>query len=284
MEAVVSPRATAIAPDGIIAVGDRPAVLAAHLARAFGLRGHPPDGGDDEPKQAGSRARALRAAGLPTPWFQSTSIDDDPRPIADADRLSSRRQAAGALWQPRRDARRQRGSSSLPRSSACDAAEVAGHADRARRGARRGAGRVVHSRAPSMPSKGSSTHGAFRLLAIFDKPDPLDGPFFEETIYVTPSRGAGRLSSTEFVAAQWPPRRVPSASITGRFTRSAASAATSVYVLEVAARPIGGLCARSLRFVKDGTRRRGHVRGGAAAPRPRRETSTPGRREPRLQA
>ena len=30
--------------------------------------------------------------------------------------------------------------------------------------------------------------GAFRAFAIFDKPDPLDGPFFEETIYVTPSR------------------------------------------------------------------------------------------------
>ena len=31
-------------------------------------------------------------------------------------------------------------------------------------------------------------HGALQVLAIFDKPDPLDGPFFEETIYVTPSR------------------------------------------------------------------------------------------------
>ena len=30
-------------------------------------------------------------------------------------------------------------------------------------------------------------HGALHVLAIFDKPEPLDGPFFEETIYVTPS-------------------------------------------------------------------------------------------------
>src|SRR6185369_9528465 len=36
--------------------------------------------------------------------------------------------------------------------------------------------------------EGLVTDGAFRMLAIFDKPDPLDGPFFEETIYVTPSR------------------------------------------------------------------------------------------------
>ncbi len=39
-------------------------------------------------------------------------------------------------------------------------------------------------------------HGAFRALAIFDKPDPLDGPFFEETIYVTPSRASrGRTAA-----------------------------------------------------------------------------------------
>ena len=31
-------------------------------------------------------------------------------------------------------------------------------------------------------------HGRLKLLAIFDKPDPLTGPYFEETIYVTPSR------------------------------------------------------------------------------------------------
>jgi hypothetical protein len=30
--------------------------------------------------------------------------------------------------------------------------------------------------------------GLLRVMALFDKPDPLDGPYFEETIYVTPSR------------------------------------------------------------------------------------------------
>ncbi len=35
--------------------------------------------------------------------------------------------------------------------------------------------------------EGLMTAGRLRILAIFDKPDPLDGPFFEETIYVTPS-------------------------------------------------------------------------------------------------
>ncbi len=36
--------------------------------------------------------------------------------------------------------------------------------------------------------EGMLKDGAFQLLAFFDKPDPLDGPHFEETIYVTPSR------------------------------------------------------------------------------------------------
>ncbi len=37
--------------------------------------------------------------------------------------------------------------------------------------------------------------GRLRVLAIFDKPDPLTGPYFEETIYVTPSRLAGGRAS-----------------------------------------------------------------------------------------
>src|SRR3989454_3648633 len=43
------------------------------------------------------------------------------------------------------------------------------------------------------------THGALHVLALFDKPDPLDGPFFEETIYVTPSRLA-RTAQQEIAA------------------------------------------------------------------------------------
>ena len=89
--------------------------------------------------------------------------------------------------------------------------------------------------------------GALQVLAVFDKPDPLDGPFFEETIYVTPSRQSGPVQ----------------ASIAG--TVAAAVAALGLregpvhaelrvgrdgrpVVIEVAARSIGGLCARALRF------------------------------------
>ena len=84
------------------------------------------------------------------------------------------------------------------------------------------------------------------MLAVFDKPDPLEGPYFEETIYVTPSR-------------------LPAATLESitRLTAGAASAlglvegpihaelridGTRAWLLELAARSIGGLCSRSLRF------------------------------------
>src|SRR5437016_12354503 len=36
--------------------------------------------------------------------------------------------------------------------------------------------------------EGLLSDGTLRILAIFDKRDPLEGPYFEETSYVTPSR------------------------------------------------------------------------------------------------
>ena len=51
--------------------------------------------------------------------------------------------------------------------------------------------------------EGLLTGGALRVLALFDKPDPLDGPFFEETIYVTPSR----LPRKQQAASPRSPRR-----------------------------------------------------------------------------
>ena len=41
---------------------------------------------------------------------------------------------------------------------------------------------------PELALEGILTRGALHVLALFDKPDPLDGPTFEETLYVTPSR------------------------------------------------------------------------------------------------
>jgi hypothetical protein len=87
------------------------------------------------------------------------------------------------------------------------------------------------------------------VLAIFDKPDPLDGPFFEETIYVTPSRLAARrqvaIVETTTLAARALGLHHGPIHAECRVNDS------GVFMLEVAARPIGGLCARTLRFTAD---------------------------------
>jgi len=91
--------------------------------------------------------------------------------------------------------------------------------------------------------------GELTVLALFDKPDPLDGPFFEETIYVTPSRLAAETQ----------------AAITDCTARAAAALGLrqgpvhaelrvnqqGPWILEVAGRSIGGLCSQTLRFGGD---------------------------------
>ena len=89
--------------------------------------------------------------------------------------------------------------------------------------------------------------GLLHVLATFDKPDPLDGPYFEETIYVTPSRHPttvlARLHDTVGRAA------AAIGLVDGPVHAEARiTPAGEVVVLEVAARSIGGLCARTLRF------------------------------------
>ena len=84
------------------------------------------------------------------------------------------------------------------------------------------------------------------VLSLFDKPDPMEGPYFEETIYVTPSRLPG--------AVQREIARVASrACLAIGLTRGPIHAELRVRdgrasVIEVAGRSIGGLCSRALRF------------------------------------
>jgi len=94
--------------------------------------------------------------------------------------------------------------------------------------------------------EGVVSEGKLRVLALFDKPDPLNGPFFEETIYVTPSLEPDAVQSAIGEAAQ--------AAVTALGLSDGPVHAemrvndAGVWMLEVAARPIGGLCARVLRF------------------------------------
>jgi hypothetical protein len=67
--------------DGILVVGDRPVVIAARLAAALGLSGHPPEAARVSRDKRAMRER-LAAAGLPVPWFR-TFIINDPQTTTD---------------------------------------------------------------------------------------------------------------------------------------------------------------------------------------------------------
>ncbi len=94
--------------------------------------------------------------------------------------------------------------------------------------------------------EGVLTRGELRVLAVFEKPDPLEGPFFEETIYVTPPdlRAEVQHQIAEEVQRATAALRLSH----GPIHAECRIGAGGVTMLEVAARPIGGLCSRVLRF------------------------------------
>ena len=94
--------------------------------------------------------------------------------------------------------------------------------------------------------EGMLTDGSLTTLAIFDKPDPLDGPFFEETIYVTPSRlpEAGQKAVAECAGRAARALGLSDGPIHAELRINDAGP----WLIELAARSIGGLCSRTLRF------------------------------------
>jgi biotin carboxylase len=88
--------------------------------------------------------------------------------------------------------------------------------------------------------------GEFKPLAIFDKPDPLEGPHFVETIYLTPSRLPGYVQREVFHAASRVARALGLK--TGPIHAELRINDRGAWVVEIAARSIGGLCSRILRF------------------------------------
>jgi biotin carboxylase len=97
--------------------------------------------------------------------------------------------------------------------------------------------------------EGILMNGELRVLALFDKPDPLDGPFFEETIYVTPSREDPSIQAAIISTTQ---AAVNALGLTeGPIHAEMRVNNRGVWMLEVAARPIGGLCARVLPGLED---------------------------------
>ncbi|MCR4332732.1 MAG: ATP-grasp domain-containing protein [Sulfuricaulis sp.] len=94
--------------------------------------------------------------------------------------------------------------------------------------------------------EGLLTHGQLEILTIFDKPDPLNGPYFEETYYITPSRldAPTQQALRETISAACAAYTLREGPIHAECRINE----QGVWILEVAARTIGGLCGRLLRF------------------------------------
>ena len=229
---------------GVLAVGDRPAVFAALACEALGLPGHPPSAARACGNKFETRRR-LAAAGLPCPAFRQAPLAGDlaaalaelefpcvVKPLAlsgsrgviradDAETLHAALERLRRLLS-RRDI--------LERRNSAD--------DRV----------VLETFIPGREYavEGVVEDGTLRVLALFDKPERLDGPFFEESIYVTPSaEPAGQQRRIERAVAD----AVRALGLYhGPVHAECRVNDRGVFVLEVAPRPIGGLCARALRF------------------------------------
>jgi hypothetical protein len=231
-------------PAGILAVGDRPVALAARLNEAFSLPGNSVSAALASRNKLETRL-ALKAAHLPVPSFQPLSLDADPRDPSLA--ITYPAVVKPLVMSGSRGVIRVNTPSELV-SALERLRDLLAQADvRVERDAAHDT-LLIESFIPGreFAVEGVMTAGILRVLAIFDKPDPLDGPFFEETIYVTPSREPADVQQ-EIAAAV-----ASAASVLGLRHGPVHGECrvndSGVFVLEVAARPIGGLCSRALRF------------------------------------
>ncbi len=96
--------------------------------------------------------------------------------------------------------------------------------------------------------EGLLNHGELKVLALFDKPDPLDGPFFEETIYVTPSR---LPQDAQDAIAQCTMDSARALGLSeGPVHAELRINSEGPWLVEMAGRSIGGLCSQTLRFAQ----------------------------------
>jgi biotin carboxylase len=227
----------------VIGVDDRTAVVAAEASRALGLPHNPLDA----VRAAGNKAllrQKLLEAGVLTPRARVLSRFDDPitlaaevvypcvlKPII----LSASRGVIRANTPAEFVAAFQRIAALLsleefaPRGDARDKIIV-----------------EPFISGPEVAVEGLLQNGSLSILAIFDKPDPLDGPFFEETLYITPSRLPQEIQANIKQALEAGTRAL--GLVEGPIHAELRIHDDRAWILEIAARSIGGLCGRTLRF------------------------------------
>jgi biotin carboxylase len=230
--------------DAVVGADDETVIAAAAIARALGLSHNSADAVRAARHKPTMRAR-LAEAGVPQPTFRLFHVGDDPSRAASAVSfpcvlkptfLAASRgviradDAAGFSEAWRRIER------------------ILSEPDVARRGNDWAREILVEDFVPGVEValEGVLRDGGLVTLALFDKPDPLEGPFFEETLYVTPSRlPAETQRAVEEVAS----RAAAALGLRhGPIHAELRVGRSGPQVVEIAGRSIGGLCSRALRF------------------------------------
>jgi len=241
---------------GVVGVDDDTAVVAAAIADRLGLRGNAVVAARAARDKHEQRT-LLAAAGVPVPRFTLYRVDDDARQLAAGVsypcvlkplRLAASRGVSRADTPEAFVAAFERVSRILERAG-CEMRDASVSTDPA--------SRIPHpaSRSilvedfvpgPEVALEGLLVAGQLQVLALFDKPDPLDGPYFEETIYVTPSRLPADAQRAVAACAE---RAAAALGLReGPVHAELRVNSRGPWLIELAARPIGGRCSGALRF------------------------------------
>jgi biotin carboxylase len=227
----------------IVAVDDGATLLAAHASAALGLPHNSPDAALAARDKHVMR-RLLAEAGVPVPEFRRFAAADDPAWV-------SAQVAYPCVVKPLRLS----GSRGVIRADTPD--ELIAAFTRTRNmlladgNSLEETALLVERFIPGfeVALEGLLTGQKLKVLALFDKPDPLDGPFFEETIYVTPSR---LPETTQAAIADCTARAAAALGLReGPVHAELRVNEAGPWIVEIAGRSIGGLCSTILQFGVD---------------------------------
>ena len=230
--------------NGVVGVDDKTAVVAAAIATKLTLKGNPVHAAIAASDKYLQR-ELLAEAAVPIPRFLLRSLEDDPATVANSIsypcvlkpvRLSASRGVIRAD-----NPRSFRSAHERLRAILAEPETAAACGDRARQ-------YLIEEFVPGyeVALEGLVVNRRLHVLAIFDKPDPLDGPFFEETIYVTPSSVPAGLQAA---IKDCTDRAVRALGIVdGPVHAEVRYNERGPWLIELAARPIGGRCSAVLRF------------------------------------
>lgn len=231
-------------PDAVVGVDEETVVAAAAIARTFALP-HNPVAAAAAARHKPTMRALLARAGVPSPAWSVFNVDRSPEEVSESVRYP-------CVLKP----------SFLAGSRGVIRADDPGEFARAWRRVRgilrdpevdKKGGPLAREilveefvSGSELAVEGLLRKGALTVLALFDKPDPLEGPYFEETIYVTPSRLASEQQQAIADVVERAARALGLAE--GPIHGEVKAGASGPSVIEIAGRSIGGLCSRTLRF------------------------------------